>query len=388
MVDFKNNIHAFEDKSNTDLFRAWILFKTISNPIISKILTKLLQIALLFRLPITFLIKISIFKHFCGGENIEECKKTIDKLWDSRIGSILDYSAEGKESENDFKQVYEQGMKILEISKNNEKIPFIVFKLTGLIQFKILHKINNNQMLNDEEQKIYNSFINRINLICEQAQIINTPVFIDAEESWIQGAIDKIALGLMKKYNQKQVLVYNTLQMYRNDRLMYLDKIIDTARRERFKLGFKLVRGAYHEKEIERAKEKGYKIPVHLKKGDTDKDFNKSLEICLNNIDLISICSGTHNIKSSEYLISLIKEKGLENNDKRIFSSQLLGMSDNISYNLAKEGYNVSKYVPYGPVREVIPYLIRRAEENRSIAGQMGRELQNIITEKNRRKRT
>jgi len=388
MVDFKNNIHAFEDKSNTDLFRAWILFKTISNPIISKILTKLLQIALLFRLPITFLIKISIFKHFCGGENIEECKKTIDKLWDSRIGSILDYSAEGKESENDFKQVYEQGMKILETSKNNEKIPFIVFKLTGLIQFKILHKINNNQTLNDEEQKIYNSFINRINLICEQAQIINTPVFIDAEESWIQGAIDKIVLGLMKKYNQKQVLVYNTLQMYRNDRLMYLDKIIDTARRERFKLGFKLVRGAYHEKEIERAKEKGYKIPVHLKKGDTDKDFNKSLEICLNNIDLISICSGTHNIKSSEYLISLIKEKGLKNNDKRIFSSQLLGMSDNISYNLAKEGYNVSKYVPYGPVREVIPYLIRRAEENRSIAGQMGRELQNIITEKNRRKRT
>tara|TARA_Y100000739_G_scaffold178617_1_gene156591 strand:+ start:81 stop:1247 length:1167 start_codon:yes stop_codon:yes gene_type:complete len=388
MVDFKNNIHAFEDKSNTDLFRAWILFKTISNPIISKILTKLLQIALLFRLPITFLIKISIFKHFCGGENIEECKKTIDKLWDSRIGSILDYSAEGKESENDFKQVYEQGMKILETSKNNEKIPFIVFKLTGLIQFKILHKINNNQTLNDEEQKIYNSFINRINLICEQAQIINTPVFIDAEESWIQGAIDKIVLGLMKKYNQKQVLVYNTLQMYRNDRLMYLDKIINTARRERFKLGFKLVRGAYHEKEIERAKEKGYKIPVHLKKGDTDKDFNKSLEICLNNIDLISICSGTHNIKSSEYLISLIKEKGLENNDKRIFSSQLLGMSDNISYNLAKEGYNVSKYVPYGPVREVIPYLIRRAEENRSIAGQMGRELQNIITEKNRRKRT
>ena len=387
MVDFKNNIHAFEDKSNTDLFRAWILFKTISNPIISKILTKLLQIALLFRLPITFLIKISIFKHFCGGENIEECKKTIDKLWDSRIGSILDYSAEGKESENDFKQVYEQGMKILETSKNNEKIPFIVFKLTGLIQFKILHKINNNQTLNDEEQKIYNSFINRINLICEQAQIINTPVFIDAEESWIQGAIDKIVLVLMKKYNQKQVLVYNTLQMYRNDRLMYLDNIIDTARRERFKLGFKLVRGAYHEKEIERAKEKGYKIPVHLKKGDTDKDFNKSLEICLNNIDLISICSGTHNIKSSEHLISLMKEKGLENNDKRIFSSQLLGMSDNISYNLAKEGYNVSKYVPYGPVREVIPYLIRRAEENRSIAGQMGRELQNIITEKNRRKR-
>ena len=388
MVDFKNNIHAFEDKSNTDLFRAYILFKTISNPIISKILTKLLQIALIFRLPINFLIKISIFKHFCGGENIKECKKTIEKLWESRIGSILDYSAEGKESENDFKRVYDQGMKILDASKRNEKIPFIVFKLTGLIQFKILYKINKNQTLNNYEQKTYDSFINRINLICEQAEIINTPVFIDAEESWIQGAIDRIVLGLMKKYNQKKVLVYNTLQMYRNDRLMHLNNIIDTARREKFKLGLKLVRGAYHEKEIKRAKEKGYKIPVHLKKVETDKDFNKSLEICLNNIDIISICSGTHNIKSSENLISLMKKKGLENNDKRIFSSQLLGMSDNISYNLAKEGYNVSKYVPYGPVREVIPYLIRRAEENRSIAGQMGRELQNIITEKNRRKRT
>ena len=214
MVDFKNNIHAFEDKSNTDLFRAWILFKTISNPIISKILTKLLQIALLFRLPITFLIKISIFKHFCGGENIEECKKTIDKLCNSRIGSILDYSAEGKESENDFKQVYEQGMKILETSKNNEKIPFIVFKFTGLIQFKILNKISNKLELNSYEQKTYDLFINRINLICERALKIKTPIFIDAEESWIQDAIDKIVLSLMKKYNQKEVLVYNTLQMY------------------------------------------------------------------------------------------------------------------------------------------------------------------------------
>jgi len=176
MVDFKNNIHAFEDKSNTDLFRAWILFKTISNPIISKILTKLLQIALLFRLPITFLIKISIFKHFCGGENIEECKKTIDKLWDSRIGSILDYSAEGKESENDFKQVYEQGMKILETSKNNEKIPFIVFKFTGLIPFKILNKISNKQELNSYEQKTYDLFINRINLICKKAIKIMKPI--------------------------------------------------------------------------------------------------------------------------------------------------------------------------------------------------------------------
>ena len=387
MADLKNNVHAFEDKSNTDLLRAWILFKTISNPIVSKFLTNLLQVALLFRLPINFLIKISIFKHFCGGENIEDCKNIIDKLWQSKIGSILDYSAEGKQTESDFKEVYNQAIKILETSKSNEKIPFIVFKFTGLIQFKILNKISNKQELNSYEQKTYDLFINRINLICEKAIKIKTPIFIDAEESWIQDAIDKIVLSLMKKYNQKEVLVYNTLQMYRNDRIAYLNKTITVAKNENFKLGFKLVRGAYHEKEIARAKKTGYKTPVHLKKEDTDIDFNKSLEICMSNIDIVSICSGTHNIESSEYLISLMKEKGIKNNDKRIFSSQLLGMSDNISYNLSKEGYNVCKYVPYGPVREVIPYLIRRAEENRSISGQMSRELQNIISERKRRKR-
>ena len=387
MANLKNNVHAFEDKSNTDLFRAWILFKTISNPIVSKFLTNLLQVALLFRLPINFLIKISIFKHFCGGENIEDCKNIIDKLWQSKIGSILDYSAEGKQTESDFKEVYNQAIKILETSKSNEKIPFIVFKFTGLIPFKILNKISNKQELNSYEQKTYDLFINRINLICKKAIKIKTPIFIDAEESWIQDAIDKIVLSLMKKYNQKEVLVYNTLQMYRNDRIAYLNKTITVAKNENFKLGFKLVRGAYHEKEIARAKKNGYKTPVYLKKEDTDIDFNKSLEICMSNIDIVSICSGTHNIESSEYLISLMKEKGIKNNDKRIFSSQLLGMSDNISYNLSKEGYNVCKYVPYGPVREVIPYLIRRAEENRSISGQMSRELQNIISERKRRKR-
>ena len=387
MANLKNNVHAFEDKSNTDLLRAWILFKTISNPIVSKFLTNLLQVALLFRLPINFLIKISIFKHFCGGENIEDCKNIIDKLWQSKIGSILDYSAEGKQTESDFKEVYNQAIKILETSKSNEKIPFIVFKFTGLIQFKILNKISNRQELNSYEQKTYDLFINRINLICKKAIKIKTPIFIDAEESWIQDAIDKIVLSLMKKYNQKEVLVYNTLQMYRKDRIAYLNKTITVAKNEKFKLGFKLVRGAYHEKEIARAKKNGYKTPVYLKKEDTDIDFNKSLKICMSNIDIVSICSGTHNVKSSEYLISLMKEKGVKNNDKRIFSSQLLGMSDNITYNLSKEGYNVCKYVPYGPVREVIPYLIRRAEENRSISGQMSRELQNIISERKRRKR-
>ena len=387
MVDLNNNINAFNDKSNTDLNRAWLLFLTISNPTISKILTNLLQIAISLKLPINYLVKISIFKQFCGGETITESKKTIDKLWKSKIGSILDYSAEGKQNDSDFKSVYDQGIKILNESENKNYIPFVVFKLTGLINFEILEKKNKNILLDQSEENTYNIFLKRLKQICDKAKEINTPVFIDAEESWIQNAVDEIVLNLMKKYNQENVLIFNTIQMYRNDRIDYLNKIIDVGNKEKFKIGLKIVRGAYHEKEIDRAKKYNYNIPVHLKKEDTDKDFNKALEICVQNIDRISICSGTHNIKSSEYLIKLMKENGIKSNDKRIYSSQLLGMSDNISYNLAKANYNVCKYVPYGPIKEVIPYLIRRAEENRSISGQMSRELSNIIKEKKRRRK-
>lgn len=386
MVDLNNNINAFNDKSNTDLNRAWLLFLTISNPTISKILTNLLQIAISLKLPINYLVKISIFKQFCGGETITESKKTIDKLWKSKIGSILDYSAEGKQNDSDFKSVYDQGIKILNESENKNYIPFVVFKLTGLINFEILEKKNKNILLDQYEENTYNLFLKRLEQICDKAKEINTPVFIDAEESWIQNAVDEIVLNLMKKYNHEKVLIFNTIQMYRNDRVDYLNKIIDIGNKEKFKIGLKIVRGAYHEKEIDRAKKYNYNIPVHLKKEDTDKDFNKALEICVQNIDRISICSGTHNIKSSEYLIRLMKENGIKSNDKRIYSSQLLGMSDNISYNLAKANYNVCKYVPYGPIKEVIPYLIRRAEENRSISGQMSRELSNIIKEKKRRR--
>ena len=387
MVNLNNNTNAFNDKSNTDLNRAWLLFLTISNPTISKLLTNLLQIAISLKLPINYLVKISIFKQFCGGETITESKKTIDKLWKSKIGSILDYSAEGKQNDSDFKSVYDQGIKILNESENKNYIPFVVFKLTGLINFEILEKKNKNILLDQSEEKTYNLFLKRLEQICDKAKEINTPVFIDAEESWIQNAVDEIVLNLMKKYNHENVLIFNTIQMYRNDRVDYLNKIIDIGNKEKFKIGLKIVRGAYHEKEIERAKKYNYNIPVHLKKEDTDKDFNKALEICVQNIDRISICSGTHNIKSSEYLIKLMKENGIKSNDKRIYSSQLLGMSDNISYNLAKANYNVCKYVPYGPIKEVIPYLIRRAEENRSISGQMSRELSNIIKEKKRRRK-
>ena len=387
MINLKNNINAFQDKTNTDLNRAWLLFLTISNPFISKLLINLLQLALVLKLPVNYLVKISIFKQFCGGETISESKKIIDKLWKSKIGSILDYSAEGKQNDSDFEKVYNQGIQILNESKNKNYIPFVVFKLTGLLNFEILEKKNINISLDDNEQKIYDLFTKRLKKICDKAKESNTPILFDAEESWIQNAIDEIVLNLMKKYNRENVIIYNTIQMYRNDRIYYLNKIIDIGKKEKFKIGLKIVRGAYHEKEIKRAKKLNYNIPVHLKKEETDNDFNRALEICVQNIDQISICSGTHNIKSSEYLIKLMDEHDIKCNDKRIYSSQLLGMSDNISYNLAKVNYNVCKYVPYGPIKEVIPYLIRRAEENRSISGQMSRELSNIIEEKKRRRK-
>ena len=386
MIDFNDSKSAFKDKSDFDLNRAFFLFQTLNYPTISKFLTIILKVILSLRIPINFLIKLTIFKQFCGGETIFESSKTIDKLWKSSIGTILDYSAEGQENEDDFKDVYEETLKVLDIAKNNPKIPFVVFKLTGLIQFNILKKLSEKEKLSKEENSSLIKLNKRLDTICKKAKDISKPIFIDAEESWIQNGIDDLVFSLMKQFNKEKVLIFNTVQMYRHDRLAYLKNLSQIAQSEGFKIGLKIVRGAYHEKEIERALEKEYNIPVHEKKSNTDKDFNNALKFCIENINHISICSGTHNIESSTYLLKLMKEHSIKNNDDRIYSSQLLGMSDNISYNLSNANYNVSKYVPYGPVKKVIPYLIRRAEENRSISGQMGRELKNILEEKKRRK--
>ena len=386
MIDFNDSKSAFKDKSDFDLNRAFFLFQTLNYPTISKFLTIILKVILSLRIPINFLIKLTIFKQFCGGETIFESRKTIDKLWKSSIGTILDYSAEGQENEDDFKDVYNETLKVLDIAKNNPKIPFVVFKLTGLIQFNILKKLSDKEKLSEDENSSLMKLNKRLNTICKKAKDISKPIFIDAEESWIQNGIDDLVFSLMKQFNKEKVLIFNTVQMYRHDRLAYLKNLSQIAQAEGFKIGLKIVRGAYHEKEIERALEKGYNIPVHEKKYNTDKDFNNALKFCIENINHISICSGTHNIESSTYLLKLMKEHSIKNNDDRIYSSQLLGMSDNISYNLSNANYNVSKYVPYGPVKKVIPYLIRRAEENRSISGQMGRELKNILEEKKRRK--
>jgi len=271
-------------------------------------------------------------------------------------------------------------------AKNTNKIPFTVFKPTGLTRLNLLEKMSSNTTLSSREKQEKKFFINRIKKICENASKNKVPLFIDAEESWIQDPIDKIAFEMMLKFNKNKAYIFNTIQLYRTDRYKYLEQLIKAGRSKHIYIGVKLVRGAYHEQEIQRALEKNLACPVHILKENTDKDYDDALELCIKNIDLVSVCAGTHNENSSKKLINLIENYNIRKDDDRIYFSQLLGMSDNISYNTSKAGFNVAKYVPYGPVKDVIPYLIRRAEENTSISGQMGRELQNIVTEKRRRK--
>jgi len=385
-IIFDNLKVAFEDKSDRDLSRAYLLFKTINNPIISKILTAFLRTTMWLHFPISGIIKATVYKHFCGGTTINNSQKTIEKLWDSHIGTILDFSAEGKESESDFNRAMNETIASINKAKSENSIPFSVFKPTGLARFSLLEKINSNIKLSEIEEIERKAFEGRIEKICKTASDNKVPVFIDAEESWIQDTIDIIAIRMMQKFNTKETWVFNTLQLYRNDRVLYLKKLLKIAKENNFFIGLKLVRGAYHEQEIERSKEKGYPCPVHTKKEKTDTDYNEALTLCVENIDIVSVCAGTHNEESSSLLINLLNKYNIPKDDKRVYFSQLLGMSDHISYNAAKQGFNVAKYVPYGPVNDVIPYLIRRAEENTSIAGQMGRELNNIIAEKERRK--
>jgi len=377
---------TYDDKSDKDLNRAYFLFKIISRPFFTKILTSVLQLAIKIRLPIKGIIKAIIYKQFCGGTSIQASQSTIDNLWKSGIGTILNFSAEGKENLEDFTRTKEEIIATIQKANQSENIPFAVFKPTAITSFSLLEKITKKENLNKQELEEKKEFESRVNEICKIAFELKVSLFIDAEESWIQGAIDEIVMEMMKKFNGEKTWIFNTLQLYRKDRISYLKKILSDAKNKNYLIGLKLVRGAYHKQEIERADHLDYPCPVHKKKEDTDKDFNLAQKICIENIGRISFCSATHNEESAAYLTNLISQQNLKKNDKRILFSQLLGMSDHITYNLANKGYFIAKYVPYGPVKDMIPYLIRRAEENTSIAGQMSRELTNIIKEKKRRK--
>ncbi len=383
MVSFDNTQIAFISKSDFDLKKSYWLFKIMSKPLLVKYGGALAPLGL--KLGFKGLIKSTIFKQFVGGENITDCGKTIEQLGKYNIGTILDYSVEGKESETDFDACCKETIETIHRAKGDKNIPFCVFKVTGLARFDLLEKVTAKQTLTKEETEEYERVKQRVNKICKEAHDNNKPIFIDAEESWIQQAIDDLANENMARYNKNSAIVYNTFQLYRKDRLEYLKKSVEMAKTNGCHIGAKLVRGAYMEKERKRATEKGYASPIQDSKKNSDKDYDAALEFCVKNIDMMGLCAGTHNEKSSLILVDLMAKQNISPNDKRIYFSQLLGMSDHISYNLSQNGYNVAKYVPYGPVKEVLPYLIRRAQENTSVKGQTGRELSLIIKEKERR---
>jgi proline dehydrogenase len=387
-ISFNNTEIAFSSKSDSDLNRAYWLFKILENPTVMKVGKFATLAALKLRLPIDGLVKSTIFKQFCGGETIAECATTTKVLDQYNIGTILDYSVEGKDAEKDFEFTAQEILRTIQTGHNNPHIPFCVFKVSGLAANSLLEKIGAGITLNEKESLQKNKLYERVDRICAASSQTGTPIFIDAEESWIQDAIDEIATTMMMRYNTENAVVYNTLQMYRHDRLEHLKNAYARAEKEGYVYAVKLVRGAYMEKERDRAEERGYPSPIQPDKASTDRDFNLGIEFCLERIDRLAFCAGTHNEESSMKLATMITAQNIPPNHPNIFFAQLYGMSDHISFNLSDAGFNVAKYVPYGPVKEVMPYLIRRAEENTSVAGQTGRELRLIRSEKVRRKST
>ena len=383
---FNNTQVAFALKTDTELERAYFLFKMIANEPLVRIGTAVTNFALKAHLPVESLIRATVFDHFCGGTTEEDCLSVVDKMFTKGVSSVLDYSVEGKEEEEQFDAALQMTLKTVEFAKERKAIPFAVFKPTGLGRFYLYEKIGEKQPLTSEEQKEWNRVVARFELICKSAHEKDVALLIDGEESWMQDAADDLVTEMMRKYNKEKAIVFNTLQLYRWDRLDYLKKLHEQAKEEGFYIGMKLVRGAYMEKEHKRAEEMGYPTPICESKEATDSNYDETMEYMMDNLDSMSIFAGTHNESSSYKLIEMMQAKGIFKNDNRIWFGQLYGMSDNISYNLAEYDYNVAKYLPFGPVRDVMPYLIRRAEENTSVAGQTSRELNLLKTERQRRK--
>jgi len=385
-LDFQDTATAFADKTNSELKEKYRLFKMLNSPLLNAIGTRTARFALAVGLPVEGLIKSTIFEQFCGGETIEECEPTIRKLGNANIGTILDYSVEGKATEADFDHTKEEIIRTIDRAKNDPSIPFAVFKVTGIAPLGTLERMSAKRKLDGKSQAKCERIHSRVNDICEYAFKLGQPVFIDAEELWIQDAIDRLATEMMEKYNLEQPIVYNSIQLYRKDRLQYLRESRRQANAGGYILAVKLVRGAYMEKERERAAQENYESPIHDDKAATDEDFDTAIEYCLKHLDEVAFVAGTHNEKSVHLLAARMHELGITNEHPYINFSQLYGMGDNLSYVLARHGYNVSKYVPYGPIADAIPYLIRRANENSSAAGQVSRELELIQKELKRRK--
>ncbi|MBX2980040.1 MAG: proline dehydrogenase family protein [Flavobacteriales bacterium] len=383
-----NTAIAFADRSNADLWRATWLFRIIGNPTVSGIGQAFTKAALALRLPIRGAIKATIFKQFCGGENINESLATAARLAQSGIGTILDYSVEGQEDDDSLDKAMEEILRTIAMAGQRPDIPFSVFKVSGISPTQLLELASEDRISAAEDVREWELVQGRVLRISQAAYDAGVPVMIDAEESWLQPAIDALATRMMERFNRERPVVFNTIQLYRHDRLAFLKASLEAAERGNYHLGLKLVRGAYMEKERELAAKDGRPSPIHANKQAVDRDYDAAIRFCMEHLDRIAFMAGTHNEQSTLLLAQLLDARGMARNDRRAWSAQLLGMSDNISYNMAHAGYNVAKYVPYGPVREVLPYLIRRAAENTSVKGQTGRELGLLLAERKRRKQT
>lgn len=383
---FDNTETAFQLKNDSQLERAFFLFKMISHQPLVRIGTAATNFALKARLPVEGLIRSTVFDHFCGGVSEEDCLPVIDNMYDKGVCSVLDYSVEGKDDETHFDAALEKTIKIIDFAANKEGMPIAVFKPTGFGRFELYQKLGEGKPLNSEQAQEWSRVVSRFDKVCSYAKEKDVELLIDAEESWIQSTADDLVEEMMQKYNTEKAIVFNTLQLYRWDRLEYLKIALEKAQANNYKLGFKIVRGAYMEKERARAKEQGYESPICKTKEITDVNFDTTLSFIMENVKDIAVFIGTHNEESCYLAMKLMKQLQIDISDKSVWFGQLYGMSDHISFNLANQGYNVAKYVPFGPVRDVMPYLIRRAEENTSVAGQTSRELNLLSQEKKRRK--
>lgn len=388
MLSFDNTEIAFRYKSNSDLSRARILFGTIANPGLVKVGKSLTYIALNLRLPIAWLIKPTLYKHFVGGETLAECEKTVKLLSRFKVKSILDYSVEGGKDQQTMQRTLEETLRSVIHAAKHPDIPFSVFKPTAFASQQVLTLASENAPLDEATTQAIQFFKDSVEKLCKAAFENDIPIMIDAEDSWYQPFVDQVVTGMMEKYNKEKAIVYNTLQMYRIDRLDFLKQALRKAEEGKYYLGVKFVRGAYMEKERFRAAEKGYPSPIQPDKVSTDQNYNDGIAFSVEHLDRISVFNGSHNEISNRLLTEQMQKLGLERNEKKIWFSQLYGMSDHISFNLADEGYNIAKYIPYGPVRNILPYLIRRAEENTSIAGQSSRELSLLEQERLRRRKS
>lgn len=382
---FNNTEAAFSLKSDAEIERACFLFKLIANEPLVKIGTAVTNFAIKTKLPVENLIRSTVFDHFCGGVNEEDCLPKVEAMYDKGVYSVLDFSVEGKESEAEFDDALQRTLNIIEFANTHASLPFAVFKPTGFARFALLEKVSAGQPLSEAEKTEWNKVEERFDTIAARAAKRRIGLLIDAEESWIQQAVDDLVLKLMQKYNREQVIVYNTVQCYRHDRIRYVTQLLDQADNKGFRAGIKIVRGAYMEKENQRAAKMGIESPICPSKRATDENFDAIMTFILKKLEKHSLFIGSHNEESTLKAMNLMQELAIDRQSGKVWFGQLYGMSDHISFNVVREGFLSLKYVPFGPVRDVMPYLIRRAEENTSVAGQTSRELSLLLSERKRR---